>query len=332
MTPSDGVVVVIPVRDEALTLDAALESLARQSVGAPAIEVAVYDGLSTDGTPEVARAWAARADWRRFEVRENRARTVPHALNDALARTDSAYFTRLDGRCRLSPNYLETCLAAIPAPPAVAAVGGSFVAEAEGAIPNSIAAAVTHPLGVGKGFRTVEGDEEVPHHPFAVWRTEDVRRIGGFDPELTRNQDDEFSFRATRAGARILVASAATAHYRPRERYRGLAAQYFQYGLWKSAVGRTRGAFPPRSLAPAAVFAAELGAGVAAANRRWAPSVAFAATYLALGGVCAAPRPANPLLTAAALATVHTAYGVGVVAGALRPELTRGRLGSGRVR
>lgn len=324
--------VVIPVRDEADSIDRGLESLAAQTVGADSLEVFVFDGMSRDRTAEVARAWRDRAPWGHFEVLPNIRRTVPYALNEGLARSTSPLYTRLDGRVRLSSSYIEVCSRELAKTEGIPAVGGRFVAEASGGIPNAIAAAVTHRIGVGRGFRTEEARAEVPHHPFALWRTQDVRALGGFDSELTRNQDDEFSYRAARAGARIFLAPAATAYYRPRERYLGLATQYFQYGLWKAAVGRTRGAFPPRSLAPAAVFAVELGAGMAAANRRWAPGVAIAATYLALGGVCASRRSANPVLTAAALATIHSAYGVGIVAGALRPELTRGKLGSGRVR
>ena len=94
------------------------------------------------------------------------------------------------------------------------------------------------------------GETQVPHHPFAVWRAEDVRAYGGFREELTRNQDDEFSMRAVARGARIYVEPAAAVSYRPRERLRGLGAQYFQYGLWKAAVGRATGLFPLQSPHP----------------------------------------------------------------------------------
>ena len=91
------------------------------------------------------------------------------------------------------------------------AAGGLLVADADGAVANAIAAAVTHPLGVGQGFRTLRaGPAEVPHHPFAVWRTDFVREAGGFDAGLVRNQDDEFSMRAARHGARIEVIAASS--------------------------------------------------------------------------------------------------------------------------
>jgi len=161
----------------------------------------------------------------------------------------------------------------------------------------------------------------VPHHPFAIWRREDVLRYGGFDAALHRNQDDEFGMRAIRQGASIRLLAAPSITYRPRERFRGLAVQYFQYGLWKSAVGLRYGLFPKRSLAPAAVtgsFAA--GLALAAAGRTRAPLGALAAAYTLAGWSIATRRDSNPVLTSAALALVHLSYGAGVIAGAAWSE------------
>jgi hypothetical protein len=175
---------------------------------------------------------------------------------------------------------------------------------------------------------------EVPHHPFAVWRTDDVRRIGGFAPGLVRNQDDEFSMRATRSGLRILLVPEAAVTYRPREHLVGLAAQYFQYGLWKSAVGRRHGLFPLRSVAPLVPLIGT-GAGIALAlgGRSRVPLGALAGAYLAAGALVSRGRPtAHPLVTGCSLATAHLAYGAGVLAGAAGPGLTSTRLGTGRIR
>jgi hypothetical protein len=331
---TEGITFVVPVRDEASTVEAALESLAAQTVGPESLEVLVFDGRSTDGTTERCRAVGARHAWLRFEVHDNPEATVPYALVEGLRRARCPWLSRLDGRARLSPAYVEVCLRRLAELPPLSAVGGRLVAEAEGTIPASIAAAVTHPLGVGRGFRTARRNVELPHHPFAVWRTDDVRRLGGFDLRLVRNQDDEFSMRARARGARILLEPEAQVAYRPRERFRGLGAQYFQYGLWKSAVAVRTGLFPARALAPAAVTLALAGAvGLGVSDRTRIPLGALAAFYLAGGAMAARRLPAaSSPVTAAALATVHSAYGAGVLAGFLCPQLAEGRLGTGRLR
>jgi succinoglycan biosynthesis protein ExoA len=327
------VTVVVPVRDEETTVSAALESLARQTIGPESIEVLVYDGGSRDETRSVCADFATGRPWARFEVLENRGGTVPHALNAGLRDGRSPWFAVLAGRTVLSPNYLETCLAELEREGPSVGVGGRFVADAEGSVANAIAAVVSHPLGVGKGFRTETQEADLPHHPFAVWRREDVIRFGAFDPELARNQDDEFSMRAIGQGARIRLAPEAEIRYRPRERFRGLAVQYFQYGLWKSAVGRRYRLFPRRSAVPAIVAAtAYTSVLLAAAGRTKRPLLTLAGCY-ACGGALAGTRgQANPLLAGVALAVVHLAYGTGVIAGALRPRLVSSTLGQSRTR
>ena len=335
MTPAydQGVTVVLPVLDEEATVGAALESLENQSVGADTLEVLVYDGGSSDRTAEVARSFEFAAPWRRFEVNHNSHRTVPHALNAALRSSRCTWFTRLDGRTAFSENYIEACVQAASSGDGITAAGGRLVAVAEGKVANSIAAAVTHSLGVGSGFRTESEVSDLPHHPFAIWRLADVRSLGGFDTNLVRNQDDEFSMRATSRGARIRLVPDAFVTYRPRARLRGLAAQYFQYGLWKSAVGRRHRRFPLRSAAPTAVTAGAAWAATRATRGSPLPFVACAMAYAWAGRRVAATRTdAGAIPSGAALAAIHVSYGAGVAVGAILPSITRTPLGAGRVR
>jgi GT2 family glycosyltransferase len=327
--------VVVPVRNEGHTVEATLDSLARQDLGAEHIEVLVYDGMSTDRTRAICEAFAGRAPWARFEVHSNPEQTVPHALNAGLARARGTWFTRLDGRTAFSASYLRTCLEALDAAPPLTAVGGRLEAIANTPTSEAIAAVVTHPWGVGTGFRVAVNDVvAVPHHPFAVWRTAVVREIGGFDTGLVRNQDDEFSMRGAKHGAEILLVPDISVTYRPRARLRGLAAQYFQYGLWKAAVGRRAGLFPIRSAVPPLVVLGAVGAvGHAIVRRESRLLMALAAAYGSAGiRISTSRAEARPVRTTAALATLHLAYGIGILTGVAHPGLTDSRLGRMRIR
>ena len=314
-------------------MGAALTSLARQTVGPSALEVLVYDGGSRDRTSDVCRSFAQAYPWGRFEVLPNAGRTVPHALNAGLVDGSCEWFAVLAGRTELSPDYLEICVRELERSGPGVGVGGRFVADASGAVARSIAAVVTHPLGVGRGFRTESAETDVPHHPFAVWRRADVVAFGGFDTALERNQDDEFSMRARQRGARIRLVAQPWVRYRPRERFRGLAVQYFQYGLWKSAVGIRYGTFPRRSAVPALVTTSLLGSATLAVSRQsLLPLSALSGAYLLAGSAIASRRRSSPLLTTAALAVVHVSYGAGVLAGAARPALVSSPLARTRLR
>ena len=65
-------------------------------------------------------------------------------------------------------------------------------------------------------------------------------RIGTFDEELVRNQDDEFNLRLTQAGGRIWLDPSICTTYWSRATVRGAFRQYFQYGAYKVRVAQKR--------------------------------------------------------------------------------------------
>ena len=68
------------------------------------------------------------------------------------------------------------------------------------------------------------------------WHREVFERIGLFDEELVRNQDDEFNFRLLRSGGKIWQSPTILSWYTPRAALRDLFRQYWQYGYWKVRV------------------------------------------------------------------------------------------------
>ena len=74
--------------------------------------------------------------------------------------------------------------------------------------------------------------------PFGCYRRDVFDRIGTFDEELTRNQDDEFNMRLLRAGGKILLVPDVVCDYVARSSLRKLWAMMYQYGLFKPLVVR----------------------------------------------------------------------------------------------
>src|SRR6185503_15703914 len=114
-------------------------------------------------------------------------------------------------------------------------VGGVIVTEGTTDAARAIAAAQSSRFGVGGvAFRTGR-DEPGPVDTlaFGAYRREVFDRLGGFDEELVRNQDDEFNFRLTQAGGKIWLDPSICSVYYSRASFRGLWRQYFQYGFYK---------------------------------------------------------------------------------------------------
>jgi GT2 family glycosyltransferase len=65
-----------------------------------------------------------------------------------------------------------------------------------------------------------------------------IEKIGLFDEELIRNQDDDYNFRVSQAGGAIFFNAEISLKYYVRGDFKGLWRQFFQYGYWKVYVNR----------------------------------------------------------------------------------------------
>nr|MDE5575046.1 glycosyltransferase family 2 protein [Bacteroidales bacterium] len=104
----------------------------------------------------------------------------------------------------------------------------------------SVAIASSNGFGVGNAFfRTgISKIRQVDTVPFGCFRRELFDRIGFFDEELVRNQDDEFNARIIRSGGKIFLLPEIEVVYIARGSLAKIAKTYFQYGLFKPLVNK----------------------------------------------------------------------------------------------
>jgi len=159
------------------------------------------------------------------------------------------------------------------------------------------------------------------------WRREAFEKFGNFDPELVRNQDDEFNFRLRRRGGRIWQSPRIKSLYTPRESLVALFRQYMQYGFWKVAVIRKHRALAAwRHLVPAMFVLSILIGLLLAPFSKWI-AYALAAELGVYAMACiAASIPfarsvslKSLLILPIVMTVYHVAYGFGFLLGVLRP-------------
>ena len=93
----------------------------------------------------------------------------------------------------------------------------------------------------GVSFRKkVEKGEYVDTVAFGAYKREVFNQLGGYDEELVRNQDDEFSFRMIQNDMKIWLDPSIKSTYTQRNSFMGLFKQYFQYGFYKPRVMQKR--------------------------------------------------------------------------------------------
>ena len=118
-------------------------------------------------------------------------------------------------------------------------------ARGDSYLSSAIALATSSPFGVGDSyFHYSEEERYVDTVYLGVYPRFVFEKIGLFDENLVRNQDDEFNYRLRERGGTIFMTPKIRSHYNVRSSLGRLFKQYFQYGLWKIEVFVRR----PRSI------------------------------------------------------------------------------------
>src|SRR4028118_1425060 len=107
MSAGPEVSIIMPVRNEAASLDATLASVCSQAIDA-SVEVIVVDDHSTDSTPSIVERWMAQDE--RVRLVSNPRRGIPQALNRGLEAARGRYLVRVDGHSIVPPDYVQTLL------------------------------------------------------------------------------------------------------------------------------------------------------------------------------------------------------------------------------
>jgi glycosyltransferase involved in cell wall biosynthesis len=320
--------VIVPCRNERHHIREFLDSLLAQELDADCeVEILVADGMSDDGTREILREISALHP--NIRVADNPRRIVSTGLNAAIQASTGDLIIRMDAHTVYATDYIRECVRASASSEADN-VGGPWVAKGKGLLGRAIASAfrVRFCTGGGKAH-DADYEGEVDTVYLGCWPRSVFSKIGGFDPELVRNQDDEFNFRLKRAGGRVWQAPRIKSIYTPRASLKALFRQYMQYGFWKVAVMRKHRALASwRHMIPVMFVLANLFllalAAFPTALRPYALAIwsGMLALYFA-GAIAAAYGTARrdswdlfPLLPVVFL-TYHVAYGSGFLMGLL---------------
>lgn len=332
-----SVTVVVPVRNEAKHIEDCVRALLDQHELPSRYEIIVVDGESDDGTRDILDRLAAADS--RLRILSNPKRIVPTALNVGIRSSTGDIIIRVDGHTIVAPDFVRQNLQLLDEHPEAWSVGGPIAHRGSSDRARGIAAAMSSPVGVGGAshrFENYEGYAEGTAFPaFRRWVFD---KVGLFDEDLVRNQDDELNFRITRGGGLVFISPRVKHTYYVRDSFLALFQQYLQYAYWKVVVMRKHGAvISPRHLVPGA-FVVAMPVAVGAAlllppPLSWISALPIATYGGILGylGVRTAidTGSANVGIAAArAAATMHVAYGIGTVLGALRASPVRGRLGT----
>ncbi|MBM4431072.1 MAG: glycosyltransferase family 2 protein [Chloroflexi bacterium] len=315
---------LIPMCNEAGYIEHCLASIFAQDYPNDRLEILVLDGQSTDGSWRIVeRLFQEHPN---CHLLPNPKITQAAGWNLGIQASHGDIIGIVSAHAELAPDYVSTAVETLLRTGADM-VGGPMRAVSDGLVGQAIALATSTFFGIGGGrFHYTDREEEVDTVYMGLCWRELYERIGGFDEEMVRNQDDELSYRLLKHGGRIVCNPAIRSRYYNRSTLSGLWRQYFHYGVWKVRVLQKH----PRQMrltqfAPPALAAALLGFTLLGPTTRLGQLLLalVVASYI-VANLAASLWIArkqdwrHPLLLSVAFAVIHLSYGPGFLIGLAR--------------
>ena len=243
---------IMPCRNEASYIHVCLQSILNGSYPLEQLEILVVDGQSDDGTAEIVLELAK--SYPLIKLLLNPQRTVPYAMNLGIKAASGEIIVRLDSHAAYPADYIQQLifwLAKLNADN-VGGVLTTLAAKANSEC-QALAEIMSHPFGVGNSSFRIGVSEPtlVDTVPFGCYKAAIFAKIGFYDEQLTRNQDDELNARLVKHGGKIYLIPSIQIQYYSRSSMLSLWKMFYQYGYFKPLVSLKIG-YPTslRQLAP----------------------------------------------------------------------------------
>jgi glycosyltransferase involved in cell wall biosynthesis len=234
--------VICPVYNEEKYIGGCIESLMKQDFTWDESEIILVDGFSSDRTRQIIGEYIERYPF--IKLLDNSRKITPISLNIAIRAAKNDIIFRIDAHTTYPPSYfsvLSKHLIELKADN----VGGicRTLPGGKGLIPECIAKVMSSIFGMGNSYFRIGASKimKVDTVPFGCFRREVFDRIGLFDEELIRNQDDEFNGRIIKNGGEIFLIPDVVIDYYARDKVSKLSQMFYQYGLFKPLVNKKLG-------------------------------------------------------------------------------------------
>jgi len=313
--------VIIPCRNEVNYIEECIDAIySNEFTTEIDMTVVVVDGMSNDGTRQTIETLQTK--YATLKLIDNIQQLTPYAFNLGIHFKEADFYQIVGARQILSSNYLQKAINILNSDKSIWCVGGAVENVYINYESEMIAKAMSTSFGMGLGnFRTLKKSDftdtvGTPMYPKFVFE-----KIGFFDEDLVRNQDDDFNFRVTKEGGKIWFEASIELKYYVRGNFKGLFRQFFQYGYWKVCVNKKhRRITTIRQMVPA-IFVLGLFAGIITVilfPHRWEYLALYLFIYFASASLYALKVAQSVSRFFAILFSffiLHVSYGMGYLEG-----------------
>lgn len=236
--------VICPIYNEEKFISQFLDSILLQDYPKDDLEILLVDGMSKDRTREIISEYAERYPCLRLV--DNPQQTVPFAMNNGIKNAKGETIIRLDAHAEYPSNYFTVLVQKLNDLEGAENVGGVCITlpcnDTTTAV--AIAECLSNKFGMGNSYFRVGAKEvmSVDTVPFGCFRKSLFDRIGLYDTDMIRNQDDELNGRIIKNGGKIYLLPEVEIKYFARDKISKVRKMFYQYGLYKPLGNKKLGA------------------------------------------------------------------------------------------
>lgn len=235
--------VIVPIYQEEKYISKCIDSMLSQDYPKDDLEIILVDGMSKDRTREIVAAYTAKYPF--IRMIDNPERIAPCAMNRGIKEAKGDVIMRLDAHVYYPNNYFSLLVEKLNELPGAENVGAlcNTLPVNDSITAQSIAAVLSSSFGMGNSHFRVGADKEmeVDTVPFGCFHKSIFDKVGLYDEELVRNQDDELNARIIKAGGKIYLIPQLVCEYYARDTAKKVYKMFYQYGVFKPLVNKKLG-------------------------------------------------------------------------------------------
>jgi biofilm PGA synthesis N-glycosyltransferase PgaC len=214
-----SVSIIVPVLNEASNIATCVDSLLAQDYPRERFELIVVDNGSSDASLDILSAYLPR-----LVLLQEAERGAAAARNAGIAAAHHDIVAFIDGDCVAHNQWLIGLVEPLE-DPSIGVSGGT--------IQTLQPATEIELFGESLHDQALSCSEALPSASTANWasRTEDLRQIGGFDPEFLAGEDSDLSIRMSQAGHGFRHQPTAIVYHRNQGSFGNLFREGYRHGF-----------------------------------------------------------------------------------------------------
>lgn len=235
------VTAMVVVRNEEEYIKISLKSLLEQNFPENQYEVIIIDGMSDDNTMKNIQEIIANYKGQvQIKILQNEKKLLAPGWNLGIKNAQGKYVIRIDAHAKASKDFIKKSIETMKElPEDVACVGGKLTSVSLEDDDKTISKVLSSPFGIGNSkFRYSDKAQYTDTVAFGLYRKEVFEKVGYFDENLARNQDNNMHNRIRKAGYKFYFNPEIQSEYYVRNSLKKMMKQGFQNGKWNIIVFR----------------------------------------------------------------------------------------------